>query len=359
MRRERRLVLVAVALGSVAALGLVGAAGAATMAASSVTPSTTAPPASVVATTVPTSSTTTTTDPGSGSGGAGPSGQAAGGSPPAGAQPASAGGGQSAAVDYRMLAESQGVARTGPSSTAPLLAALGQLGRFGLTPVQQAVIGMGRFPVAGLASYRDDFLEYRSFPQPHLHQGIDIVAAQGTPLRSPTDGVLLYSTADPDGYGLTAVVEQADRTYFLLAHMSATVLGLSSGATIKQGQVIGFVGATGDATGPHCHFEIHVRGGPAIDPKPFLDGSLNQAMSQVPALVQAFDGTRQMAAPVVAPLPLPAPRAQALSLAPVPAASPRRSSSGVLIRALGLVVALVAAGAVWDVVDRRRLTGPR
>ncbi|HZT67713.1 MAG TPA: M23 family metallopeptidase [Acidimicrobiales bacterium] len=331
---------------------LLTAGPAAAAASGSTTPTTSPAPAPTAApTTMPTvapanSTTTTTADGASGS------------SADQSATTASTSAAGSPQVNYQMLSESEAVRRTGPTSTAPLLAALAQLQRFGLTPVQAAIIGMGQFPVAGLATYGDDFLEYRSFPTPHLHQGIDIVAAEGTPLRSPAAGVLRYSTADPDGYGLTALVVQPDGTYFLLAHMSATVLGLASGASVKQGQVIGFVGASGDATGPHCHFEVHPRGGAATDPKPFLDGALAQAMAQVPALVQAFAGPQQATAPVVTAVPSPAPVPAAPTQSFVASgAVPRRSSK--LPYALAAVVALVAGAVAWDVVDRRRLTGPR
>ena len=191
--------------------------------------------------------------------------------------------------------------RTGATTTWPLLLALAPLAHYGLTQLQTALVGFGNFPVAGPASYTDDWLEYRSTPTPHLHQGIDIVAPPGTPLRSPTDGVLTYSNSDPDGYGLTALVTQPDRTTFVMAHMSATVLGLASGAHVKTGQVVGFVGATGDATGPHCHFEVHPRGGAGIDGKRLLDEWLAQALAAAPSLIAAFQdpGSSSAQPPVV------------------------------------------------------------
>ena len=189
-----------------------------------------------------------------------------------------------------MLAEQASVRRTGPSSTAPLLAALAPLARLGLSQEQMAILGFGQFPVAGMASYSDIFLEYRSWPEPHVHQGIDISAPEGTPLRSPADGTLTYSDADPNGYGLTALVTQSDGTVYLLAHMSATVLGLDSGATVTQGQVIGFVGATGDSTGPHLDFEIHPHGGAAIDAKPILYEYIAAAIAAAPGLIARYEG---------------------------------------------------------------------
>jgi murein DD-endopeptidase MepM/ murein hydrolase activator NlpD len=182
------------------------------------------------------------------------------------------------------------IKRTGASSTSKLLDALRALDDFGLTAQEQALIGFGHFPVAGTAAYNDDFLMPRHGPPFHLHQGNDIWAATGTPIRAPFDGSVRYSDGGLGGLGV--YLTMPDGTYFYNAHIAATVRGLNSGSSVKQGQVIGFVGATGNATGgpPHDHFEIHPKGGPAVNPKPILDGWLADALAQVPALVAAYRG---------------------------------------------------------------------
>ena len=256
-----------------------------------------------------------------------------------------------------MLAEQASVRRTGWSSTQPLIAALAPLAKLGLTPEQMAILGFGQFPVAGPASYSDIFLEYRSWPEPHVHQGIDISAPEGTPLRSPADGTLTYSDADPNGYGLTAMVTQSDGTVYLLAHMSATVLGLGSGAAVTQGQVIGFVGATGDATGPHHYFEIHPHGGAAIDAKPILDEYIAAAIAAAPSLIARYEGSPGSPAPVTQ-VSVPEPAPEPVMLRPPPSGRPIAMVSagvGPLSYAAGGGAALLLGGVglvVWR--SRRR-----
>ena len=226
---------------------------------------------------------------------------------------------------------STGVVRTPPSNTSALVAALAPLQAVGMTAIQADIAGMGQFPVAGTASYYDDFMEYRATPTPHLHTGIDIVAPLGTPIRSPADGTLNYSTIDPDGYGLTAIVTQGDGTYYVMAHMSAVVKGLTGNQAVHTGQVIGFVGDSGDATGPHCHFEIHPLGKASIDAKPILDMWLVAAAYNAPGLIARYQAAYQAAhtPPLAAASTLALPRIPAI---PLPSAiSPTLIRNGALI----------------------------
>lgn len=209
------------------------------------------------------------------------------------------------------------VHRSPPSNTSALIAALSPLEQAGMTPLQAEVAGMGQFPVAGSVYYSDDWLEPRPGPVPHLHMGDDIIAPSGTPLRAPATGQLTYSNSDPNGYGLTALVTQPDGTYYLMAHMSATVQGLTSGSPVTQGQIVGFVGATGDASGPHCHFEVHPQGGAGVDPKPILDQWQAQAIAAIPAVLAAYKGGT-LATPAVGQPVAPAP----LQLVPGPTEYP-------------------------------------
>lgn len=168
-------------------------------------------------------------------------------------------------------------------STQPLLDALGVLRDIGFTEEEAMTVGMGRFPVGGLATYTDGFGEPRG---DHIHQGVDVLAAGGTPVRAPGDGVVSFSEAG--GYGKVAAVTVGDGTVYFMAHMSDFAEGLASGAAVTQGQTVAYVGATGNATGTHVHLEVRPGGGGTVDPKPFLDGWIDEAVAAVPAILALF-----------------------------------------------------------------------
>jgi murein DD-endopeptidase MepM/ murein hydrolase activator NlpD len=188
--------------------------------------------------------------------------------------------------EYQRLIAS--IRRTRANNTRALLDALRPLTRFGLTEQEAFVLGLGRFPVAGPATWSDDWWNPRFVPYFHLHIGTDIFAPAGTPVRAPVDGSVRV-TNGPVG-GLAVYVTMRDRTYFYMAHLSALAAGLADGQTVKTGQVIGYVGDSGNARGgaPHLHIELHPRGGPPIPPKPYLDRFVAEALAQAPVLVQRF-----------------------------------------------------------------------
>ena len=191
---------------------------------------------------------------------------------------------------------------TPPGSTAPLVAALAPLTSLGLTPQQAAIIGFGRFPVAGKAIWSDDFLDPRfaadgSF---RFHHATDIPASCGTPLRAPDEGTLTQGS-DPGG-GTTAEITEADGTYVFLAHLSGYDPSTVSGQHVRIGDVIGYVGQTGAATGCHLHIEIHPRGGEAVDPKPFLDAWYQNALANASLLVDELRVDRGLPAGATTPV---------------------------------------------------------
>ena len=86
-----------------------------------------------------------------------------------------------------------------------------------------------------------------------LHRGADITAPGGTPIMAARSGVVLVSTYG-SSYGNYVTIAHSDGTRSLSAHMSSRAI--SAGSTVSAGQVIGYVGSTGSATGNHLHFEI-------------------------------------------------------------------------------------------------------
>ena len=187
------------------------------------------------------------------------------------------------------------VRRSKANSTTNLLAALQPLQDLGLTPEEAIAQGFGRFPIAGYATFVDDWWFPRFTPTFHLHQGTDIFAAHGTPVRSPVDGVLKQGNGAVGG--LAAYVTQPDGTYFYMAHLSGFVPGQVTGQKVKVGEIVGYVGDSGNAIGgaPHVHMQIHPRGGPPVHPKPYLDKFIADAMDAVPSLIAAREVGRPRA----------------------------------------------------------------
>ena len=97
--------------------------------------------------------------------------------------------------------------------------------------------------------------------RPDNHTGIDIPAARGTPIYAAKSGVVItsvYGTGNAWSYGNYVVVSHSDGTSTLYAHMSSRAV--SEGQTVAQGEVVGYVGTTGNSTGNHLHFEVRVNG---------------------------------------------------------------------------------------------------
>jgi murein DD-endopeptidase MepM/ murein hydrolase activator NlpD len=99
-----------------------------------------------------------------------------------------------------------------------------------------------------------------------MHNGIDIDAAAGTPIRAAGDGVVLMAEVR-GGYGNCVVVDHGNGIGTLHAHMS--VFAVLPGQVVRQGDVLGAVGSTGLSTGPHLHWEVRLRGQP-VNPLPYL-----------------------------------------------------------------------------------------
>lgn len=93
------------------------------------------------------------------------------------------------------------------------------------------------------------------------HKGTDYAAAPGTPIKASGDGKIIRASTY-GGYGNTVVIQHGGKTTTLYAHMKGFALGIYAGKRIKQGDIIGYIGSSGLATGPHLHYEFRVDGSP-------------------------------------------------------------------------------------------------
>jgi murein DD-endopeptidase MepM/ murein hydrolase activator NlpD len=98
------------------------------------------------------------------------------------------------------------------------------------------------------------------------HTGQDFAAPMGTPIRAVGDGEIISAAYDGP-YGNRIVIRHTDGTETWYCHMSGYA---HRSGWVRAGETIGYLGATGNTTGPHLHFEVHPNGGDAIDPLPWL-----------------------------------------------------------------------------------------
>lgn len=91
------------------------------------------------------------------------------------------------------------------------------------------------------------------------HWGVDLAAPRGTPIHAAGSGKVTFSGRG-SGYGNHVILKHGATYSTLYAHMSRIARGITPGKTVKQGQVIGYVGSTGLATGPHLHYEFRIHG---------------------------------------------------------------------------------------------------
>jgi len=92
-----------------------------------------------------------------------------------------------------------------------------------------------------------------------LHKGVDYAARSGTPIKASGDGKVIFR-GKKGGYGRTVIIQHGGRYSTLYAHMSRFKKGVFAGKRVKQGQIIGYVGRSGRATGSHLHYEFRVNG---------------------------------------------------------------------------------------------------
>ncbi len=129
-----------------------------------------------------------------------------------------------------------------------------------------AACGLPRWPVQGpvTSPYGLRLVGW----SPEVHRGIDIAVPDGTPVLAMSGGTVTFA-GEQNGYGLLVVLRHHGSTHTLYGHLSA--LRVKVGERVQGGQVIALSGHSGNARGPHLHFEVQ-RWGEAEDPVPLLGG---------------------------------------------------------------------------------------
>jgi murein DD-endopeptidase MepM/ murein hydrolase activator NlpD len=141
------------------------------------------------------------------------------------------------------------------------------------TPVAPLPTADGVFPVAGPHTFGGEDARFGAGRKGHIHQGQDVTAAAGVAVVSPTAGTVIAVDYQAGGAGYYVVVHSVDGRDFFLCHFQKGSTAVALNQVVAAGTLLGRVGATGDASGPHLHFEIWPSGwqqGEPIDPLPQL-----------------------------------------------------------------------------------------
>lgn len=137
----------------------------------------------------------------------------------------------------------------------------------GPVPHERLAVLRSRWPVRG--PINSDFGAGRSFWRTRSHHGIDIKARSGTAVHAPLGGTVAFA-GWRSGYGRTIIVDHGGEFRTLYGHLSK--VAVTRGQRIESGAAIGLTGATGNASGPHLHYELLVNGQP-VNPR----GSVSKA----------------------------------------------------------------------------------
>ncbi len=143
------------------------------------------------------------------------------------------------------------------------------------------------------------------------HDGMDIAAPTGTPVHAAACGTVSLA-GQQSGYGNIVCVTHTSQFSTCYAHLSR--FGVSNGAQVQQGQVIGYVGCTGSCTGPHVHFETRVNG-QAQNPTTYLGGASIPGKRATVAGASTTSGTKASTTATAAVQPAPAESVQTTTTA--------------------------------------------
>lgn len=187
----------------------------------------------------------------------------------------------------------------GPRTTRDVIEALESVGASEDTIAEV----LAPFPVAGLTRYSNDWGAPRHTPSFHAHKGTDLFASRGTPVIAAFDGVISKLGQNTAIGGNSVHLTAPDGTYLYYAHLDGFGPGIREGTLVDAGDVLGYVGDSGNARGtpPHLHFEVHPGGGEAVPPLPYLDGWLADARAEVQQLTQNPGGGGPVAASLAPP----------------------------------------------------------
>jgi peptidoglycan hydrolase-like protein with peptidoglycan-binding domain len=137
-------------------------------------------------------------------------------------------------------------------------------------PPSSAGVSMDVFPVQGQCWFGDTWQAPRGGGR--THEGTDIIAAKGNLLYAVVSGTISKMYYDYPGAlsGNGFRIAHDNGTYFTYLHLDSFAPGIDVGTKVKAGQVVGYVGSTGNSATPHLHFEIHPNGGAGINPYSLL-----------------------------------------------------------------------------------------
>lgn len=167
-------------------------------------------------------------------------------------------------VSITNFQNSRGINPTGAVDlqTAVALGVLPDLATLGIPTISV-------FPSQGRCSFVDSWHETRSGGR--LHIGVDIIGPKGLALYAVVDGTITKTYgAEASLSGNALRLTTGDGTYFFYAHLDSFAAGIAVGSVVRAGQIIGYMGATGNAGTPHLHFEVHPLGGEAVNPYPVI-----------------------------------------------------------------------------------------